>query len=609
MADRQIRIKTFSRGASGSLAKRVLYGSLALLGLPLIVHTFFLYRREYDESVRSAFQSLDYLADGRALYIEQMISNQERLLNALQDDLPSSPEARSAFLKEEATENGVSQLLYVELDNGKPVCDDFLCQDPSFRPFLKEAVEKENFVFINPFAEHKYYRLFVGKTIPSSGNPKALFLVATRSEEILKHVEQLGNKSLPLRLSLVDESGLIFLSTKPDFMGKKIAKSTCTLSCIPYKDVQNAWYLKMEGEIYLAIKIPIQGTDYTLLVDTPEKNIASLQLKNYLFRIGSFLLIICLLGGGIVFWLTHRISKPLRSLGAAMQRIAEGATHVRFKPDPMGFEINAIGVQLNQMLDSLIAHQQEAERERIARERLAQELRIGHEIQASMFPIRFPDSPTLDIAPGYLPAREVSGDFYDLFPLDHSRILIAIADAADKGISACLYSLSFRSMLRAAAATKGDLATIVKTANSLLLHDTADSSFFITAWIAIYDQNTKTLHYCSQGHPPAYLRTADGKLDALSTSGMALGIETIEPEIKQRTLAKNDLLFLYTDGVIEAHDSARQLFGKARLQEYLKRSKAASSQKIVERLLEEIHLFCSGAPQADDLTLLSIIQK
>jgi sigma-B regulation protein RsbU (phosphoserine phosphatase) len=609
MADRLIRIKTFSHGATGSLARRVLYGSLALLGLPLIVHTFFLYHREYDESVKSAFQSLSYLAEGRVLYLEHMIRNQERLLNVLVDEIPQSPEARRMFLEQEAQKSGVTQLLYVELDNGEPVCDDSLCQDPSFLPYLQDAAKRENYAFVNPYAKEKYYRFFVGKTIPSSGNPKALFFIATKSSRILKYMTEVGNSPLPLRISLLDESGKIFLSTKQWFVGKKVAKATCTISCIPYKDVQNAWFLKMEGETYLAIKSPIRGTDYTLLVDIPERSISKLQLKNYFYRIGSFILIVCLLGGAIVFWFTHRISKPLRSLGAAMQRIADGATHVRFKPDPMGFEINAIGVQLNQMLDSLIAHQQEAERERISRERLAQELKIGHEIQAGMFPIQFPDTPSLDIAPGYLPAREVSGDFYDLFPLDNSRILIAIADAADKGISACLYSLSFRSMLRTAAVTKGDLATIVKTANTLLMHDTAESNFFITAWIAIYDLNTKSLQYCSQGHPPAYLRNAKGNLEALSTSGMALGVVEVEPEIQLRKLQKNDLLFLYTDGVIEAHDSDRQLFGKARLKEYLERSKAASSQAVVDQLMEEIHLFCSGAPQADDLTLLSIIQK
>lgn len=605
MADRQIRIKSFSRRAAGSLARRVLYGSLALLGLPLLVHTFFLYKREYNLNVQDAFESLGLLAESRALYIDQLIQSQQNLLEALSDDLPVGENERDAFLAEEARQyKSVSQFIYAPLVQGAPVCDARLCRDQTYLPFLQKATERDRYVFINPFSETEATYLVVCKTMPN-----ALFCAVSDAARMLENLTLVEDSEFPLRLSLINQEGLIFFSTEDKFIGTKLAQSTEEIKWTSYEGIQGAWYLETPEESSLAVKIAIEATEYELLVDVPEKSIADLQWKNYFYRIGSFLLFICVFGGGIVFWLTHRISRPLISLGKTMTRVSEGALHVRFEPDRMGFEINAIGLQLNGMLDSLLEHQQEAERQRILRERLAQELKIGQEIQASMLPTHLPAFPTLDIAPGFLAAREVSGDFYDLYPREDGQLFIAIADGADKGISACLYSLGFRSILRTAAATIDDLARISKTANRLLMQDTEESNFFVTVWIGLYDPKTGRLQYCSHGHPPAYLRGRDGELSELTTFGMALGVQETDPEVKEMILRENDMLFLYTDGVIEAHDPDRNLFGKERLQEFLSRPPPEKAQVVVDQLMKEIHHFCAGAPQADDVTLIAIIQK
>jgi len=149
----------------------------------------------------------------------------------------------------------------------------------------------------------------------------------------------------------------------------------------------------------------------------------------------------------------------------------------------------------------------------------------------------------------------------------------------------------------------------VNAANDLLLRDTAASSFFITAWIGIYDPKTRELNYCSQGHPPAYIRKPNGEIVELAARGMALGVEAIHPKIEHAVLGVNDLLLLYTDGVIEATDPYHQLFGKERLKEFMQRCKKSTTHAVVEQLLDEVHLFCSGAAQSDDLTLLAIRLK
>ena len=599
MADRTIGIK------AGSLARRVFYGSILLLGLPLLVHTIFLYRREYRENIGDAFQMLQQMAQSTTLYLEGTIQHQQDLLGAIANDL--SPSLKEGFLESEAKEYHLNALSFIAYEGGHFSCSAPLCTEPSFTPFLQEAVQRERFVFMNP--QEANPSLYVGKTIPSSGMPKGLLLVITPMSALLDAISRLDTNVYPTRFSLIDESGMIFFSTEPNLRGSHLAKSSDLLFWKPQSSVPNAWFLEMGGKEFLTVKQAIEGTDYMLLLDVSEESIAALQKRDYFFRIASFLLFVLLIGGVALAYLTKLISRPLRSLAHVMQRVSEGALHIRFTPDWMGFEINVLGKQFNQMLDSLLLHQQEAQRERIARERLAAELKIGHEIQASILGVLPTDFPHLEIVPGYLPAREVSGDFYDLYPLKDGRLLIAIADAAGKGISACLFSIGFRSMLRTAAANTTDLAEAVKTANQMLLLDTLTSSTFITAWIGIYDPKSRELIYCNQGHPHALLCKGKEELIELPSRGIALGVQEIDPKVERIILQPKELLLLYTDGVIEAHDPSAHLFGLPRLKELLHRSKKNDAQQLVDQLLDEIHLFSSGTPQADDITLLALLVR
>jgi sigma-B regulation protein RsbU (phosphoserine phosphatase) len=158
-------------------------------------------------------------------------------------------------------------------------------------------------------------------------------------------------------------------------------------------------------------------------------------------------------------------------------------------------------------------------------------------------------------------------------------------------------------MLRSAAATQSDLSSIVRIANDLLLCDTVLSSFFITAWIGLYDLKTGELSYCSQGHPPTML-LREGEIQFLSTQGMSLGVEALDPVVKKVVLKPYDLLLLYTDGITEAQDREKRFFGMERLEKFLKGCRKNSLQTSADRLLEEIGIFCNGAPQSDDVTFV-----
>lgn len=184
---------------------------------------------------------------------------------------------------------------------------------------------------------------------------------------------------------------------------------------------------------------------------------------------------------------------------------------------------------------------------------------------------------------------------------------MVICDTAGKGIQACLFSLGLRSMIRSLASTTSDLAEIVVQANNLFWLDARDSGMFSTLWIGIYDPKKQSLTYCTQGHPPGLL-VHRGQVKELWTGGISLGAQKLETvPTAQVTLHGGDLLLLYTDGIVEAHDPNKKLFGKEKLSKFLVSHKGESPEKIADLLLKEVDHFCNGAMQHDDLTFIAFL--
>lgn len=414
--------------------------------------------------------------------------------------------------------------------------------------------------------------LYVGKKLYA--NPSASLAFVSSVNTLMKMLTRFKGDSFPISLSLIDPRGRTLSGERQ--------------------------------ESHLSETRKIQGADFSLYLSAPPDAVEKLDKTDYVHNFLSLLFFIAFIGGVFVWFITRRIAKPLNQLCKVMERISQGAVHVRYTPDWMGFEINALGKQFNETLDQLLMQSQEAARERISRERLAKELQIGREIQMSLLPKHLPDFSGVDIAQGFLPAREVGGDFYDLFSLEKGKFLIAVADTAGKGISACLYSLGLRSILRTLASTGMSLSDIVLRANALFLRDAHQSGMFVTLWIGIYDVHEKILEYCSQGHPPAFLVHQE-KIQELSTGGIALGAQAYDAvEVKKTTLPLGALLFLYTDGIVEAHSAEQQLYGVDRLKSFLLKSSMLSSLAIADGLLAEIEQFSQGVIQHDDITLIAM---
>jgi NarL family two-component system response regulator LiaR len=241
--------------------------------------------------------------------------------------------------------------------------------------------------------------------------------------------------------------------------------------------------------------------------------------------------------------------------------------------------------------------------------KVVQELALAWEIQASFLPDQLPVMAGWQLSAALEPARETSGDFYDLIPLPSGRLGILVADVADKGVGPALFMALTRTLIRTYAAeyeTRPDLA--LSAVNRRILADT-HTSLFVTVFYGVLDPLGGTLAYCNAGHNPAYLisRQAEGAVQDLIRTGMPLGVfdyATWEQGIV--SLAPGDVLALYTDGITEAQDRNGAFFGDRRLIATIQANRGRSAEGIADALLKEVHKFVDDAPRYDDITLLVV---
>jgi serine phosphatase RsbU (regulator of sigma subunit) len=250
------------------------------------------------------------------------------------------------------------------------------------------------------------------------------------------------------------------------------------------------------------------------------------------------------------------------------------------------------------------AHEREAEAR--LRERVEQELRTARRIQESLLPKALPALDGWHIATCYQPAREVGGDFYDFIELGDGRLGIVIGDVTDKGIPAALVMATTRSMLRAVAVQPATSpGEVLARVNALLCAD-LPPSMFVTCFYSILEPATGWLRYANAGQDLPYLRRADGSVGELHARGMPLGLmPDMAYEEAGTALALGDAVLFYSDGLVEAHNPAREMFGFPRLKALL--GEDASTASPIAFLLRELADFTRPDwEQEDDITLVAL---
>ncbi|HET7712768.1 MAG TPA: GAF domain-containing SpoIIE family protein phosphatase [Thermoanaerobaculia bacterium] len=239
----------------------------------------------------------------------------------------------------------------------------------------------------------------------------------------------------------------------------------------------------------------------------------------------------------------------------------------------------------------------------VEKQRMERELQLGREIQSRLFPEPPAGIPETEIAARSVPCYEVGGDYYDFLALPDGEFGLAIADVSGKGVSAALIMSSLQAALRVAAPLETSLAALTARLNELV-HRSTSGRKYVTFFFGRYHPATGRLRYVNAGHNPPYLVSGE-TFTPLHSTGRPIGL-LAQCECKEEVveIPRGATLFLYTDGLNEAADSAEEEFGMERLERTFLMSAGGSTAAIPEEVLRQIAAFENGAHATDDKTLV-----
>ena len=263
--------------------------------------------------------------------------------------------------------------------------------------------------------------------------------------------------------------------------------------------------------------------------------------------------------------------------------------------------MNAIGFAL---LMSMIAFMERQNRLKEERDRLQSELEVATVIQNSLLPeltADYPGRAEVEVRGSMQPAKEVGGDFYDVFFVDKDRIAFLISG---KGIPAALFMAYSKITLQNCIRDIPALGEAVATANNALCARN-EADMFITLWVGVLDLQSGEITYVNAGHNPP-VTVLSGEVSYLTKkSGLVLaGMEEVPYREHTLTLQKGDMVYLYTDGVTEAENAAKELYGEERLLRCFEQIKNSAPEKVIETIKQSVEVFVNGADQFDDMTML-----
>jgi phosphoserine phosphatase RsbU/P len=249
------------------------------------------------------------------------------------------------------------------------------------------------------------------------------------------------------------------------------------------------------------------------------------------------------------------------------------------------------------------------QQEMVSRERLEHEMLLARNIQKTFLPENMPDIAGWNLAATWITARQVGGDFYDMFELSGGRLGLLIADVSDKGIPAALFMALTRTLVRAVVFDLPSPADVMRRVNALILPDNRQG-MFVTAVYGVLNIVSGELTYANAGHnPPIWLEGAKRRIVPLARTGAALGIiENLPMEDRTIKFAPSDFLLLYTDGLTEAFSPNGEMYGDERLQMVLQTTQAGSARGMLDAVEESARRFMGPFPPADDLTMMGVLR-
>ena len=324
------------------------------------------------------------------------------------------------------------------------------------------------------------------------------------------------------------------------------------------------------------------------------------------------LLVVMIVAAGLVsaFSIASRITDPLNAI---TRRVASlGVRNRQFMMENIyrtGDEIEVLAESFAKQSARTSLYIEQIKRVTAEKERIGAELDMASQIQVSQLPRLFPPFPDrkeFSLYASMTPAKEVGGDFYDFFMIDNDHMGFVMADVSGKGVPAALLMMVSRVLIKSGLQNgKGPAETLESVNNQIC--ESNDAQFFVTVWCAVLEISTGKGIAANAGHEHPVLRRADG-LYELQVYKHSMPVGTIEDiPFRQHAFQLNpgDSFFVYTDGVAEATNDQKELYGTERMLAALNRDPDAQPEQILQNVTQDINSFVDGAEQFDDITMLS----
>ena len=336
--------------------------------------------------------------------------------------------------------------------------------------------------------------------------------------------------------------------------------------------------------------------------------------KNSVRTLVVLLSVICLLAIGAALLIASKVVRPIEHMTKRVNALS-GSDGV-FEMEPIyrtKDEIEVLAESFATLSKRTRDYITQITQITAEKERISTELSLATKIQASMLPSIFPpypDRPEFDLFASMDPAKEVGGDFYDFFLVDDDHLCVVIADVSGKGVPAALFMMASKIILQSCAMLGQQPAEILTKTNEAICSNNPES-MFVTAWVGILEISTGKLTAANAGHEYPILKAPNGDFEVykdrhgLVIGGMA-GLRYRQYEL---TMEPGSKLFLYTDGVPEATDAKKQLFGLDRTVAALNEAKNETPRQTLKTVRRKVDEFVEDAEQFDDLTMLCLEYK
>jgi phosphoserine phosphatase RsbU/P len=295
------------------------------------------------------------------------------------------------------------------------------------------------------------------------------------------------------------------------------------------------------------------------------------------------------------------MTRHLTTLTGGVRQLAAGDFRTRV-PVKSTDEFGTLAAAFNQMAEDLERNQALA----VEQERLKRELELSRLIQTEMLP-RFPlRLGTAEIKGVSIPAREVGGDFFNYFALPDGRLALLVGDVSGKGVSAALLMANVQATLRARLQHDKDLAHVAVELDREIDVNTP-GGMYLTLFLAILDSAEGRLRYVNAGHNPQYVLHARGGIVPMTSTGLPIGLYPDHGYTEASVpVERGDLIFFYTDGLVEAENEDGDMFGAERLQMVLTSEQGQNLDTVLARVESAARAFRGRTEPHDDATMMAL---